>query len=376
MNARDWLLANRQLDNPVDEQQHSKDEALTGEVCFVAASSVMQQVRMQAELVADLNVPVLLLGESGTGKEVTAKLIHKLSSRSASRFLKVNCAAFPSELLESELFGYERGAFTGAMRTKIGKFELCDKGTILLDEIGEMPTPLQAKLLHVLQDSQFSRLGGNQTIRVDVRILAATNVDVHQAMAERRLREDLYYRLSAFSVQLPPLRARSEEIPVLLDHFMRRNAQQYGRSPRSFSPAVLNACVEYDWPGNLRELENFVRRYFVIGDEGIAISELRSKPANGRGSHIGSTVHQSNATFLPVNGNGGRASLKSLVREAKNGAEIQALVEALENASWNRRRAAKTLNISYRALLYKIQQHRLKPFNGSGTVFGKNNESQ
>jgi len=366
------MLANRQFDTPADEQQR-QDETVQGEVCFIAASPIMQQVRMQVELVADLNVPVLLLGESGTGKEVTAKLIHKLSSRSAARFLKVNCAAFPSELLESELFGYERGAFTGAMRTKIGKFELCNKGTILLDEIGEMPTPLQAKLLHVLQDSQFSRLGGNQTIRVDVRILAATNVEVHQAIAERRLREDLYYRLSAFSVQLPPLRARIEEIPLLLDHFMHRNAEQYGRSPRMFSPTLLRACLAYDWPGNLRELENFVRRYFVMGDETIAISELQSRRKNVREPETQvAAVNYGAAKAFPDNGV--RPSFKSFVQNAKNGAEIQAITQALEKASWNRRRAAKTLNISYRALLYKIQQHRLKPFNGSSLE--KNTELQ
>lgn len=373
MNARDSLLANRQFETPADERP-GQDETPIGELCFIAASPIMQQVRMQAELVADLNVPVLLLGESGTGKEVTAKLIHKLSSRSAARFLKVNCAAFPSELLESELFGYERGAFTGAMRTKIGKFELCNKGTILLDEIGEMPTALQAKLLHVLQDNQFSRLGGNQTIRVDVRILAATNVEVHQAMAERRLREDLYYRLSAFSIQLPPLRARGEEIPLLMNHFMQRNAEQYGRSPRPLSPALLDACLEHDWPGNLRELENFVRRYFVMGSETVAITELRSKPTNGHDVAAGVAVHYKAAKGS--SGNDTHTSFRSFVRNAKNGAEIQAITQALENASWNRKRAARTLNISYRALLYKIQQHRLKPFNGSETALGKDSEAQ
>lgn len=374
MNARDSMLASRQFDTAADEQQ--RHEETIGEVSFIAISPVMQQVRMQAELVADLNVPVLLLGESGTGKEVTAKLIHKLSPRSAARFLKVNCAAFPSELLESELFGYERGAFTGAMRTKIGKFELCNKGTILLDEIGEMPTALQAKLLHVLQDNQFSRLGGNQIIRVDVRILAATNVDVHEAIAERRLREDLYYRLSAFSVQLPPLRARAEEIPILMDHFMQQNAEQHGRLPRKFSAALMQACLEYDWPGNLRELENFVRRYFVIGDEKVAINELRSKPKNGNTPQNGAPVRYAPAKAIPANANATHGSFRSFVRDAKNGAEIQALVQALESVSWNRRRAAKTLNMSYRALLYKIQQHRLKPYNGPGSTIERDSGAQ
>jgi two-component system, NtrC family, response regulator AtoC len=336
-------------------------DRLNGDLFFIAASSTMRRVRMQAERVANLNVPVLLLGESGTGKEVTAKLIHRLSSRSGSRFLKVNCAAFPSELLESELFGYERGAFTGAMRTKIGKFELCHKGTILLDEIGEMPTPLQAKLLHVLQDNQFSRLGGNETIEVDVRILAATNVDVRRAIAERRLREDLYYRLSAFTVELPPLRARKEEISVLLDHFMRRNAARCSCPPRAFSAELLEACLEYEWPGNLRELENFVRRYVVMGDEALAIRELRAKREEVQDGGAGDSCPTDDPSPTSSQ-NGNIHSFKSFVRNAKDGAEIQAITHALEETSWNRKQAAKMLNISYRALLYKIRQHELNPF--------------
>src|SRR4029077_15647088 len=190
----------------------------------------------------------------------------------------------PSELLESELFGYERGAFTGAMRTKPGKFELGDRGTILLDEVAEMPANLQAKLLHVLQDKQFFRLGGEDTIEVDVRILAATNVNVHQAIAERRFREDLYYRLSAFTITLPPLRERQEEIPLLLRHFMGRMATQYSRPTIRFSPALIEACLRYFWPGNLRELENFVKRYLVMGDEATAIAELRANWRHGQSS--------------------------------------------------------------------------------------------
>jgi DNA-binding NtrC family response regulator len=207
-----------EADSPTKESV----EDVGGGHFFTCASPLMQKVRLQAELLANIDVPVLILGESGTGKEAAAHLIHKLSARSDRRLLKVNCAALPGELLESELFGYERGAFTGATRTKAGKFELCDKGTILLDEVAEMPGNLQAKLLHVLQDKQFSHLGGEATIEVDVRILAATNVNVQQAIAERRFREDLYYRLCAFTIILPPLRDRQDEIPVLLGEFMQR----------------------------------------------------------------------------------------------------------------------------------------------------------
>ena len=318
----------------------------------------MHKVRIQSELLANIDVPVLILGESGTGKEVTAHLIHKLSSRSQRRFLKVNCAALPGELLESELFGYERGAFTGAMRTKPGKFELGDKGTILLDEVAEMPANLQAKLLHVLQDKQFFRLGGENTIEVDVRILAATNVNVHQAIAERKFREDLYYRLSAFTIMLPPLRERQEEIPLLLRHFMGRMATQYSRPTIRLSPALIEACLRYPWPGNLRELENFVKRYLVMGDEATAIAELR---ANWRHDQIAVDASSGPAAprleSVPADREAQGAQLKGSLRALKDETEVNAITRALEETHWNRKRAARLLNISYRGLLYKIRQH-------------------
>src|SRR5436309_13358070 len=240
------------------KQVSGEVEELADDVFFIAASPAMKKIRSQAALVANVDIPVLLLGESGTGKEVLARLIHKLSPRAHRTFLKVNCAAVPGELLESELFGYEPGAFTGATHAKPGKFELCNKGTILLDEIGEMPPLLQAKLLHVLQDQQFSRLGSRSVIKVDVRILAATNINIPEALATKRLREDLYYRLNAFTLQLPPLRERQEEIPLLLKHFMSRLAEHYARPPLPLSAALQQKCLDYPWPGNLRELSNFV----------------------------------------------------------------------------------------------------------------------
>ena len=198
---------------------------------FLAASPQMKQIRTQVSLVAKVDVPVLLLGESGVGKEILARLIHKMSIRAHRPLLKVNCAALPAELLESELFGYEAGAFTGANRSKPGKFELCNKGTILMDEIGEMSTALQAKLLHVLQDGSFSRLGSRSNVTVDVRVLAATNINIPEAIANKTLREDLYYRLNAFTMQIPPLRERREEIPLLLKHFMNRLSERYAHPP-------------------------------------------------------------------------------------------------------------------------------------------------
>jgi transcriptional regulator with PAS, ATPase and Fis domain len=276
-----------------------------------------------------------------------ARLIHKLSPRAHRTFLKVNCAAVPGDLLESELFGYEAGAFTGANHAKPGKFELCNKGTILLDEIGEMPPLLQAKLLHVLQDQQFSRLGGRTVIKVDVRILAATNIDIPEALANKRLREDLYYRLNAFTLQVPPLRERKEEIPILLKHFMGHMAERYARPPLPLSPTLLAACQEYSWPGNLRELNNFVKRYLVLGDEKLAIHELTPK-SDGGGAPFDAT---------PRNGAESSGGLKSLSRNAKDEAEAEAIAKALDETNWNRKQAAVLLKISYKALLYKIRQY-------------------
>ncbi|HEV2114607.1 MAG TPA: sigma-54 dependent transcriptional regulator [Terriglobales bacterium] len=328
-------------------ETHSGEvEELCDDVFFVAASPAMKKIRAQAALVAGVDIPVLLLGESGTGKEVLARLIHKLSPRAHRTFLKVNCAAVPADLLESELFGYEAGAFTGATHPKPGKFELCNKGTILLDEIGEMPPLLQAKLLHVLQDQQFSRLGSRSVVKVDVRILAATNINIPEALATKRLREDLYYRLNAFTLQLPPLRERKEEIPLLLKHFMSRMAEHYARPPMTLSPKLLQRCLEHPWPGNLRELSNFVKRFLILGDESVAINELQPQ-SDGGGPAAG----------VGRDGADSGGGLKSLARSAKDEAEAEAITRALEQTNWNRKQAAVLLKISYKALLYKIRQY-------------------
>lgn len=375
-------LLKRHMGTEWDVDKHAKQciEDVGGGHFFISASPLMKKVRLQAELLANIDVPVLILGESGTGKEVTSHLIHKLSARSDRRLLKVNCAALPGELLESELFGYERGAFTGAMRTKAGKFELCDKGTILLDEVAEMTANLQAKLLHVLQDKQFFRLGGEATIEVDVRVLAATNVDIQQAMAERRFREDLYYRLSAFTIALPPLRERQEEIPLLLHHFMQRIAVQYSRQPLPFSTRLMDACLHYPWPGNLRELQNFVKRYLVMADEGMVLGDLQANqrrklvpvetlPESGRQTTFPATDVKSTPEDRA-------RDLKFLVRNLKDEAEIEAITKALAETSWNRKRAARLLHISYRGLLYKIRQHRITRVSASQvTPFLQNGES-
>src|SRR6266700_2145864 len=306
-----------ELDAVIDQCLGTNQENYTGEVeelgdeiFFVAASPNMRKLRSQAALVANVDIPVLMLGESGTGKEVMARLIHKLSPRAHRTFLKVNCAAVPADLLESELFGYEAGAFTGANHAKPGKFELCNKGTILLDEIGEMPPGLQAKLLHVLQDQQFSRLGSRSVIKVDVRILAATNINIPEALAAKHLREDLYYRLNAFTLSLPPLRDRKEEIPILLKHAMTRMAERYARSPLPLSPSLLQACQNHNWPGNLRELNNFLKRYLILGDENLAVTELLPRNDGTGGVPGGPSTRAAES-----------GGLKSLARTAKDEAE-------------------------------------------------------
>jgi transcriptional regulator with PAS, ATPase and Fis domain len=287
---------------------------------------------------------VLITGESGTGKEIIAQLLHKHSARAKKRFLKINCAAIPEELLESELFGYEAGAFTGATTSKPGYFEQCDHGTILLDEIGEMPPRLQAKLLQVLQEQRFFRLGGKAPVTVDVRILAATNVDVKLAVEQGRLRLDLYYRLNAFNIVLPPLRERLEEITPLFRHFMKHMAYAYQHPVRPLTDSMFRTLMQHTWPGNLRELYNVVKRYLVLGDETLMAAPSSApehrKPAGIRRR----STDASN-------------DLKQTVRELKHEAEAEAIRNALETTQWRRKDAAQLLGICYKALIYKSRQY-------------------
>jgi len=324
-------------------------EALTEDLSFLAASPQMVKIRQQILQIAPVDVPVLILGESGAGKEVVARMIHMRSPRSAQPFVKVNCAALPSELLESELFGFEQGAFTGAVRAKPGKFEMANKGTIFLDEIAEMSPQLQAKMLHVLQDHQFSRLGGRQVVQCDVRILAATNVDVKEAIADSRFREDLYYRLNVFAITVPPLRERSREIPMFIRHFLDKYSEKFKKQPPEPSRHLIDAAMRYPWPGNLRELENFVKRYVILENDEESLHELLEM-AN---SHQRTSPQDAPARR--------EQNLKTLVRNLKDEAEMQAIAEALEKTNWSRKEAARLLGISYKALLYKMRQFKLDP---------------
>ncbi len=332
----------------------------------------MKAIKEMIDQVADTDATVLVWGESGVGKELVARAVHECSVRRERAFVKVNCAALPLELLESELFGYERGAFTGAHRRKPGKFELADGGTMFLDEIGEMPLPLQAKLLHVLQDGTFSRLGSGRDIRVDVRVIASTNRDLARAVAQGALREDLYYRLNVVNMHVPPLRARREEIPILVEQFWQKYSQQYNRSGRRISKALLERFMAYSWPGNVRELENLVKRIVVLESEEFMQQELvEREPEGGPGGLSGGRPEAGERrparAVSPAAGGG----LKEVGRRAAREAERVVLKEVLEQVRWNRVEAARRLKISYKALLYKIEGYRLDGVERRGEKISK-----
>jgi two-component system, NtrC family, response regulator AtoC len=329
-------------------------------------SREMRAVEDIVRRAADTNATILLQGESGTGKEMVAKAIHHISDRRDKPFLKVNCASLPAELLESELFGHEKGAFTGAHRRKPGKFELAHRGTFLLDEIGEMPLPLQAKLLHVLQDGQFFRVGGSEVITADARLIAATNKTLATVMASGLFREDLYYRLNVVAISIPPLRERREEIPGLVDYFMGKFCRQYNRDALKISSTTLGLLQDYAWPGNVRELENMIKRAVVLQTEVLVQQEIalrREKPWGAKLQPAPPPVPPPGAP-LPDLGLG----LKDIARRAAMAAEKAIIKEVLEKVRWNRAEAARLLKISYKAMLYKIRQVGLddRPERGSG----------
>jgi DNA-binding NtrC family response regulator len=337
-------------------------EQIGEDLYFVAASAATRRLRTQAELLSKTEVPVLITGEAGSGKATAARLIHALSIRSSFEFMRVSCAALTADLLESELFGYEAPNANGRIESKPGKFEQCGKGTILLEDFETMPAAVQVRLLKMLQTREFTRFGGQSPIRADVRIIASSQSNLDAAVADKKVHEELYDHLSAFGLHVPPLRERRDEIPLVLGHFMNRMAKRYNVQPLHFSSALLDACQHYAWPGNLRELEIFVKRFLVFGDEKAALEELQSHPrlesaATGNGN---GHAHEVDSVR---NGHGvdEKSSLKLLVRNAKGEAERNAIAHALEETHWNRKAAARLLSISYRALLYKIQEYRLVP---------------
>jgi DNA-binding NtrC family response regulator len=341
-------------ERPSVNNPHYHLEELENNRFFLAASPAMMQLYRDIRILAPVDIPVLILGENGVGKENVAMLLHKYNARSEKRLLNINCAALPTELLESELFGYEAGAFTGATKSKPGLFEMANKGTLLLDEIGEMSPQMQAKLLHVLQDGSFCRLGARSASRVDVRVLAATNINMQDAIAEKRFREDLYYRLNTLTITVPPLRERREEIPLLMEELFRRGALELGQ-PFMFPERLVGPAQKYRWPGNLRELRNFVTRTLILRDEEAAYNYLQTK---AKACATAAPVEEIPAE-VPEKKSDAALGMKDAVNIVKNETEIRMLQDALSASGWNRRRAATNLNISYRTLLYKIQQHGL-----------------
>ena len=335
-------------------------------------SDRMLEVRDLIERVSDTDVTVLIRGESGTGKELVAHALHEQSLRKDKPFVKVNCAALPTELLESELFGFEKGAFTGAIQQKPGKFEFANHGTMFLDEIGDISYPLQAKLLQVLQDGEFARLGGKADVRVDVRLIAATNRDLETAVASGQFREDLYFRLNVVMINLPSLRERREEIPILTDHFLRKYSVQYNKPMATISPELSQQFLSYDWPGNVRQLENLIKRMVVLGTEAGVSRELLqpmvptsrvATPSTGLAAASPHPAHPGVAEVAPVPPVAGTAavsvSLKDIARTAAREAERELILRMLTRTRWNRKEAAEHLGISYKALLYKIKENGL-----------------
>ncbi len=320
----------------------------------------MRGVKEMIDRVSGTDATVLVWGESGVGKELVTRAIHDKSPRRDHPFVKVNCAALPLELLESELFGYERGAFTGAHRQKPGKFELANTGTIFLDEIGEMPMPVQAKLLQVLQDREFSRLGSQSDIRVDVRVIAATNKDLARLVQQGHFREDLYYRLNVLSIHVPPLRERQEEIPVLVEYFLDQYSREYGRPRQEVTAETMHLFMDHSWRGNVRELENVIKRIVALGTENQVVQEL-ARRALELPEAPALTAPAASPVAVAGAGSPGRRwdenlGLREIARRAAREAEEAALKEVLDRVRWHRIEAARRLKVSYKTLLRKMQE--------------------
>ncbi|OGC90970.1 MAG: hypothetical protein A2W25_07780 [candidate division Zixibacteria bacterium RBG_16_53_22] len=339
------VLEKRKLRAEVSQLQEklreSRKESLIGD------SPGMMEVKNIIEEVADSDLTVLILGDSGTGKEIVARLIHGHSPRRKEPFVKVNCAAIPRDLLEAELFGYEKGAFTGAHKTKPGRFEVANKGTMFLDEIGDMPMELQSKLLQVLEQQEFVRVGGINNIHVDVRIVCATNKNLEEAIAQGHMRDDLFYRLNEITISLPSLRNRKSDIPLLVDHFLEKHSLLYNKPRKELKQETIRLLQNFDWPGNVRQLENLIKQIVVRSDENIIFDTLKGPiPSQGRKGPI---VDIDDDDF----------AMKAKVEQAVAEVEKLLITKALHKTNWNRRKAAKMLDISYRSLLYKIKDYKI-----------------
>lgn len=334
----------RKILTPDDDYLKKKLKSCLEFENFIGESNQLFNIKKMIEQVANTELTILVRGESGTGKELVTRAIHSLSNRKDKPFIKVNCATLPENLLESELFGYERGAFTGAQRAKPGRFEFANEGTIFLDEIGEMPPSLQAKLLQVLEEKEFSRLGGKKSVKVDVRIIVATNRDLEEGIRNGGFREDLFYRLNEVTIFLPPLREHKEDIYLLVDFFIKKYAGLYGKNVNCITPQTLNLFMNYEWPGNIRELENLIKKIIVLGNEEVVYSIIPHDVIEGK-------LIYKNTKIVP---------LKEVSRLAVQKAEKATIKSVLAKTNWNRIQAAKLLQVSYRSLLSKIKEYQIR----------------
>jgi two-component system response regulator AtoC len=317
---------------------------------IIGQSPGMAITREMLKRSAETTLPVLLQGESGTGKEIFARLLHALSNRSNGAWVKVTCAAIPHTLIESELFGYEKGAFTGAYATKRGRLELAHMGTLFLDEVGSLDISIQAKLLEVLQDGSFTRVGAQELRSVNTRLVCAANGNLRQKTEDGSFRVDLFFRINAVTIDLPPLRQRAEDLPVLIDYFLDRYSKSYGHKPKSLSREIRSMMQRYSWPGNIRQLENMIRSYVLIGsEEDLAADLAQAVPAG--------IVHEIDLDN-PI-------SLKEITKAATRNLEKEIILKVLQANGWNRQKTAKWLKISYRSLLYKLQESKAGALPGS-----------
>jgi two-component system response regulator AtoC len=366
------VLEKRELITEVKRLKQQVSDQNGGQLLF-GNSEKMGAIREIIDQVADTDITVLIRGESGTGKGLVARFIYENSSRRDQHFVKVNCAALPDELLESELFGYERGAFTGAHKKKPGKFEYANKGTIFLDEIGEIHPALQAKLLQVLQDGEFSPLGSERDIHVDSRVVAATNRDLEAEVVSGKFREDLYFRLNVVSITVPPLRERLDEVPILTEHFLDKYNRKYNKDLGRISRETMDRFMQYNWPGNVRELENMIKQVVVLGSENPILTEFRLKEEEAGELSIGgeeiASPGEPALTLKPlpllemlIDGRD-EYTLKEIGKAASKMAEKQLIERVLGQTNWNRKKTAEILKVSYKALLYKIKENKIDKYN-------------
>lgn len=346
------------------------------ETPLIGKNGQIEKIKELIEHVADTGLNVVITGESGVGKEVVAQNLYYSSKRNKRPFVKINCAALPEGLLESELFGFEQGAFTGAQRKKRGKFEIASDGVLFLDEICDMSLPLQSKLLHVLQSGEFSRLGSEKEVKTNAWVIAATNQELEKSVSQGTFREDLYYRLNIIRITIPPLRERSEDIPLLTDYFLEKYASQFNN--KQFTkpgPQIIKKMLAYHWPGNVRELQNFLKRGMVVGRWEESVNELggcerpHTSEAQNSGPQRwqGSSIIDDLISFEEQNGSDLNSfSLKEVKKKALEKIEREAISYVLEKTGWNRSKATKILKISYKTLLYKISDLNIKPENNHG----------